>query len=157
MRLDVAKSGASTTSSRPPWPLAHTAGTPLIGADFVPLAAMCSKRPGRSVTRKPPSGSRATDQGCSRPVAISVMRTSLPAFAETADAGALASTLVAASVEPFAGDWQAARDSASNNVCGSFVMSDSYVVWNSSSLGKRVSSALLIHINKVAGYPLSQV
>src|SRR4249919_3742870 len=76
MRRLEAKSGASATSSRPPWPVANTAGTPASGADTAPSAPMRRMRPGRSVTRNPPCGSSATDHGCTRPLAMVVTRTS---------------------------------------------------------------------------------
>src|SRR5688572_9551822 len=75
MRRLLVKSGASTTSSRPPCPSAQTAGTPDNGAETLPSAETRRSRPDRSVTRKPPSGSRATAQGCSRPEAMVVTPT----------------------------------------------------------------------------------
>ena len=42
MRWLLAKSGSSTTSSRPPWPSANTVGVPVSGADTSPVALILS-------------------------------------------------------------------------------------------------------------------
>ena len=65
----VAKSGPSATSSSPPWPRAKTSGTPSTGSEIAPSGPITRSRPGRSVTRKPPSGRIAIPQGCSSPSA----------------------------------------------------------------------------------------
>ena len=67
------KSGDSTTSSRPPCPLAHTSGTPVKGADSLPSGLTNRRCPGNSVTRKPCwSGKNASAHGWSRPLATGV-------------------------------------------------------------------------------------
>ena len=63
IRADVAKSGASATSSRPPWPVAATSGKPAIGSDSCPDFATMRSRPGRSVTNMRPSGRNCRPQG----------------------------------------------------------------------------------------------
>src|ERR1700712_3945240 len=57
------------TSSSPPWPEAHTSGTPLSGGDNWPSADTIRMRPGRSVTSILPSGRNASDHGLTRPLA----------------------------------------------------------------------------------------
>src|SRR5690606_2325460 len=74
MRWLVAKSGARATSSRPPWPRAATAGTPLTGSEMLPSAPIRRRLPPRSVTRKPPSGRGATAHGWDRPLATTLSR-----------------------------------------------------------------------------------
>src|SRR5262249_12334774 len=63
------KSRSRTTSCRPPWPDARTAGTPASGGESLPSRATMRRRPGRSVTSMRPSGRNASPQGCSSPSA----------------------------------------------------------------------------------------
>ena len=75
MRLS-AKSGASATSRRPPWPCANTCGTPSMAEDSVPSSRTTRSLPVlRSVTRMRPSGRKSMPQGWSRPEAISCTAT----------------------------------------------------------------------------------
>src|SRR5690606_39488653 len=110
IRRDSAKSGASATSSSPPCPLANTSGTPFSGAETSPSAEMRRRRPGRSVTRKPPSGSSATDQGCSRPEATVSTSTSTTADGAGASSAAGAPPFAGASLAPHAGNAASSRD-----------------------------------------------
>ena len=73
-----AKVGETATSRRPPWPRARTSGRPATGAEMPPSGATRRRRPGRSVTRSPPSGRRATPQGCSRGAAMVSTASSKP-------------------------------------------------------------------------------
>ena len=61
--------GRATTSSKPPWPRAKTFGTPASGGDSLPSRVTMRMRPGRSVTSMRPSGRKASDHGCTRPLA----------------------------------------------------------------------------------------
>ena len=70
-----AKSLSVTTSSRPPCPPAATAGRPCSGSFSRPPGSTTRMRPGRSVTRKRPSGRKATAHGCSSPPATVCART----------------------------------------------------------------------------------
>ena len=69
-RLELAKSGAATMSSNPPWPRAATLGTPPIGSDNRPSRDRMRTRPGRSVTIASPSGRKSSPQGFCSPSAI---------------------------------------------------------------------------------------
>src|SRR5512147_2321772 len=64
--------GSSATSSRPPWPLASTAGTPLIVDTVAPFALTSASCPGFCVTSRRPSGRKAMPQGWFSPVAKTV-------------------------------------------------------------------------------------
>ena len=50
-------------SSNPPCPVAATRGNPFTGGMICPLPVMRRSAPLRSVTRKPPSGRKASPQG----------------------------------------------------------------------------------------------
>ena len=69
MRWLLANCGSSTTSSRPHWPTASTAGKPSSAAEMRPSAVTMRKAPAFSVTSMRPSGRNATAHGWARPAA----------------------------------------------------------------------------------------
>src|SRR5690606_26478323 len=158
IRRDSAKSGARATSSSPPWPLANTSGTPFSGAETSPSAEMRRRRPGRSVTRKPPSGSSATDQGCSRPEAMVSTSTWTAADGAGALSAAGASRFAGVSLAPHAGSVARSRGITK----GRSIRAPRTNVWGSAILAHRlagrpercgavVHSDLVAHVAYAAG------
>src|SRR5688500_17984034 len=75
-----AKAGSSATSSKPPWPRASTAGSPVTGAESFPSADNTRSRPGRSVISILPPGRNARPHGFCRPSTTVTTSKATPAF-----------------------------------------------------------------------------